>query len=77
MLFSAVVFRIFNGLLFLVSFIYKNISLVIRLVFGLHGKYMGYRSSCRGAAEMNPTRNHEVVGSIPGLQQWVKDLASP
>ena len=21
----------------------------------------------------NPTRNHEVVGSIPGLTQWVKD----
>ena len=23
---------------------------------------------------MNPTRNHEVVGSIPSLAQWVKDL---
>jgi len=23
---------------------------------------------------MNPTRNHEVVGSIPGLAQWVEDL---
>ena len=22
----------------------------------------------------NPTRNHEVSGSIPGLNQWVKDL---
>ena len=22
----------------------------------------------------NPTRNNEVVGSIPGLVQWVKDL---
>ena len=23
----------------------------------------------------NPTKNHEVVGSIPSLAQWVKGLA--
>ena len=26
---------------------------------------------------MNPTRNHGVVSSIPGLTQWVKDLVLP
>ena len=25
----------------------------------------------------NPTRNHEVVGLVPALAQWVKDLVLP
>ena len=32
-------------------------------------------SSRRGAAEMSLTRNLEVAGLIPGIAQWVKDLA--
>ena len=38
-------------------------------------RYFG--SSCHGTAETNLTRNHEVAGLIPGLAQWVKDLALP
>ena len=35
------------------------------------------RSSHLGTAETNPTRNHEVVHSLPGRAQWVGDLALP
>ena len=34
-------------------------------------------SSRRGPTEMNLTRNHEVLGSIPGLMKWVKNLELP
>ena len=38
------------------------------------GKSPG-RSSHHGSAEMHLTRIHEDAGLIPGLTQWVKDLA--
>ena len=38
-------------------------------------KYDTNGSSRCGMAEMNPTRNHDVAGLIPGLTHWVKDSA--
>ena len=40
----------------------------------LTGKKSQFRSFHHGTAETNPTRNHEAVGSIPGLAQQVKDM---
>ena len=34
---------------------------------------LGRRSACRGTAETNLTRGHEVSGLIPGHAQWLKD----
>ena len=34
-------------------------------------------SSRRGTVVKNPTRNHEVAGSVPALAQWVNDLVLP
>ena len=39
-----------------------------------HKKYIQW-SSCHHRAEPNPTRSHEIAGSIPGLTQRVKDLS--
>ena len=37
----------------------------------IHWEFPSWRSG------NNPTRSHEVAGMIPGLTQWVTDLAWP
>ena len=67
---------IFLNYLFVLYIQYRMLSVDFWLL-NLILKILGVGSSCLGTAEMNQTRNHEIEGSIPGLAQWVKDLALP
>ena len=47
----------------------------LNMLFYSAFKIEKFRSSCCGSGEANPTGIHEDAGSVPGLPQWVKDLA--
>ena len=53
----------------------KNDCLGINTLVSYSNK-IPFVSEVPGVAKclMNPTRNHEVAGSILGLAQWIKDL---
>ena len=50
---------------------------ILRTNLNVSNKEIHSQSSHCGTAEVNPTRNYEVVGAIHGLAQWVKDPVLP
>ena len=56
-------------------YIPHTMLIALYIKFNYYNSEILFGSSCGGAAEMNPTSNHEVLGLIPGLTQLVKDPA--
>ena len=51
------------------------VCMYLSIYLSIFIKITSNKSSHRGSAETNLTRNREVAGLIPSLAQWVKDLA--
>ena len=58
-------------------FIFFEIVFVIPDSFHFHLKFKNWGVPVVAQWLTNPARNYEVAGSVPGLAQWVKDLALP
>jgi len=60
---------------FALLYVFGKLSMLSspHLKFFLNKDFYGEFPS--GSWLTNPARNHEVVGSIPGLAQWVRDPA--
>ena len=69
----------FNKELFICLFFFLNLNIALRSLlsffFFLKQKDHFFGSFRRGVVKMNPTRNREDAGSIPGLEQRLKDPA--
>ena len=56
----------------------KKVNLKVLYVYTYtYHSYKGNRSSRCGTVKTDLTRNHKVVGSIPGLTPWIKDPVLP
>ena len=73
---SLFIYAFFHILLFWIKYMCTLNYIIIILLIGITLKlYPQWLEFHHGAAQTNPTRDHEIVGSIPGLNPWAKDLA--
>ena len=66
--------KVLSNICFFSDILWFKSIIVYCLIWYLDSETIPIQELPHSAAETNLNRNHEVGGSVPGLDRWVKDL---